>query len=114
MVEKVEHAYSRNTYSQMHLKMFGMFPIESDQPYRAQSQHHIAQLADSAVGQHPLDIVGHQSHRSSEDGSKATDASHYHQRCLGTNEDGETAGNQENTRRHHGGGVDQSAHRSRA
>ena len=43
------------------------------QARRAQTQHHVAELADGGVGQHALDIVHDQAHGGGEDGGKAAD-----------------------------------------
>ncbi len=52
-------------------------------PARRQPQHHITQLADGGVGQHPLDIHGYQSHRGGKDGGKTTDNGDRVQSCGG-------------------------------
>ncbi|MBA7716176.1 hypothetical protein ES703_125241 [subsurface metagenome] len=78
-----------------------------------QPQHHIAQLADSRIGQNPLNIGHYQSHGGGKDSGKGTNNSHCGQRLNRVGKERIATGNQKGTSSYHSGSMYQGANWSR-
>ena len=76
----------------------------------AQGQHHVAQLADGGVGQHPLDVVLHQGDAWRQTGGDAADVGDW-SGPRGRRNSGVSPGHQVDAGRHHGRRVDQGGDR---
>ena len=79
----------------------------------AQGEKHIAQLAAGRIGDHPLDIILHQTHGCRKEGGGAADDGDHDQGGGRKFEHRRTARHQKNARRYHGGRMDQGADRGR-
>ena len=77
----------------------------------AQGRHHIAQLTDGGVSQHPLYVVRHQAHSSGKDGGEGPHNRQGAHSLVRGLENREEASHQKDTGRYHGSGVDEGAHR---
>ena len=76
-----------------------------------QRQHHVPKLADGGVGDHSLDVIAGHRHRCSKDCRDAAGDGHQVHRRIRGLEDREHPRDQEHTCGHHGGGVNEGAHR---
>ena len=77
-------------------------------------RHHVAELGDGGVGQHPLDVALHAGEGGREQRGEGADPAHRAQHLGRLLEEERGAEEQVDARGHHRGGVDQGRHRGRS
>ncbi len=80
----------------------------------AQREHHVPELADRRVSEHPFDVILRNGDAGGEDRGKGAEGGNHAQGVGAALEDGVQPGHHEHTRGHHRGGVNERRYRGRA